>query len=390
MASPNSALPVLFAIAPAGENTRCGCAVLCRKGLVVPSSLKRQLLILGVIAVTTVLVLYLASVFIEVTLAVIVAAMLYYLSEPMVLVLERWRVPRVAAILIVFIVFLALIALLLIYTIPIIVTQLTSLAADVPGAFERFQQWLARMETRLGAQIGEEQLDEAINRAGATVSGLIETAVAGIFGVLANVFSLLLVVVAGAVAAFFLLKDHREMEGYAERYVPEDSKPLVHRLASGIHNVLSGFLRGRVIVALIIGVVVWIGLVIIGVPYAFILGVISAILEFIPYLGPILAAIPAVLIALTVSPLSALITLSLFFVIQQLESFVLSPRVVGAHVKLHPATVIFAVLIGGRILGLLGVFVAIPVAGMAKVFVEEFLLPPRSGDEDRGGSDVEE
>lgn len=390
MASPNSALPVLFAIAPAGENTRCGCAILCIKGLIVPSSLKRQLLILGLIVVTTLLVLYLASVFIEVTLAVIVAAMLYYLSEPMVLVLERWRVPRVAAILIVFIVFLALIALLLIYTIPIIVTQLTSLAADVPGAFERFQQWLARMETRLGAQIGEEQLDEAINRAGATVSGLIETAVAGIFGVLANVFSLLLVVVAGAVAAFFLLKDHREMEGYAERYVPEDSKPLVHRLASGIHNVLSGFLRGRVIVALIIGVVVWIGLVIIGVPYAFILGVISAILEFIPYLGPILAAIPAVLIALTVSPLSALITLSLFFVIQQLESFVLSPRVVGAHVKLHPATVIFAVLIGGRILGLLGVFVAIPVAGMAKVFVEEFLLPPRSGDEDRGGSDVEE
>lgn len=347
-------------------------------------SLKRQLLVLGLILAAAVLILYLGSLFIEVTLAAIAAGILYYLALPLVMLLERWRVPRTLAVLIVFIVFLGLVVLLFIYIVPVVVEQLTSLAGDVPVVLSRLEQWAGVLGSHLGAQIGQRQLDELVNRAASTVSGYIESAVTAILGTLADVFSLLLVVVAGVIAAFYLLKDRENIAGYLSMYVPEDARPRVGRLAAGADEVLSGFLRGQVIVALSVGALIGIAMLIIGVPYAFILGVIAAVLDIIPYLGPILATIPAVVIALTISPISAILVVVAILVAQQIESLVLSPRIVGSHVHLHPATIIFAVLVGKAILGVLGVFVAIPIAGIAKVVVEEYMLPMRQGEGDRG------
>lgn len=326
------------------------------------------------VLIGTVLVLYLGRMFTEVLLAAIVAGILYYLAEPMTAFLERWRVPRFVAILAVFVFFLAAIAFLLVIIIPVVVNQAIALAQDVPVVFNQLEEWFRGLETKFGAQIGEEQFQDLVNRAAGTVSDFIETAVASILGILANVLSVILVVVAGVMIAFFLLQDHEGVNRYLMRYVPEESRQRVERTAVGANKVLSGFLKGRVIVGLIVGTAAGLSLVIIGVPYAFIIGVITAVFELIPYIGPILAAIPAILIALTVSPTAALIVAIVYFVIQQFEGIVLSPKVVGAHVKLHPVSVILAVLVGKEILGVLGVFAAIPLVGVAKVVAEEYLL----------------
>lgn len=328
-----------------------------------------------------ILILYIASRFTEVTIAAIIAGILYYLSLPIVTFLDKHRFPRALSVLLTLLVFATLILLLLAYTIPIVVEQLTALALEVPTIVEQVESWLDRLRGGLGGTVSERRVQSIIDQISATAGESVAAFAAGIVTRLANIVSVLLGVVAGVVAAFYLLLDHENVSSYARIYAPVGSEGVVDRLLTGINRVLSGFLRGQVIVALIVGTLVGVALLILGVPYAFLLAVIAAVFELVPYLGPILAAIPAVLLALSESPGTALLVGGAFFVIQQVESLVLSPKIVGAQIRLHPVTIIFSVLIGSQILGVLGIFLAVPIAGVVKVFVEELLLSPRERQE---------
>lgn len=323
-----------------------------------------------------VLVLYLASLAVEVTVAAIIAGLLYYLSLPVTGFLERHKVPRLAAVIVTLASIATVIAVLLIYLVPIVIEQLTALAAEAPRIIERVEAWFDRLRERAGRGIGQEQFDNLVDQAGNAASNYLGAAAAGILGTLANVLGILLAVLIGIITAFYLLKDHDRIGEYMLKYVPERSEPLAITLSEGVNRVLSGFLRGQIIVASIIGTLAGIALLILGVPFTLLLAVVSALFEFIPYLGPILATVPAVLLGLSVSPTTALLVLVVFLTIQQIESLILSPRIIGAQIRLHPITVIFAVMIGARVMGVLGVFLAIPLAGIAKILAEQFTLTP--------------
>lgn len=338
------------------------------------SKLAQSVLKLALILIGTFLVLYLGSFFPDVALAAVIAGLLFYLSLPIVSFLERKRVPRVLAVILVLVFFAVIISLLLLYLIPVIIEQLSALAEELPAILDRVETWANRIVNRFGGRVAERHLDTIVDQIASTAGTAIGTTASVIFTTLGDIVSVLIAVVAGVVAAFYLLKDHDSIRRSARRYIPSGSEQIVQNITDGTGRVLSGFLRGQIIVAITVGVLVGLALLLLGVPYAFLLAVIAAVFELVPYLGPVIAAIPAVLLALSMSPTTTFLVIVAFIIIQQIESLILSPKIVGEQVRLHPVTIIFAVLIGKQILGVLGIFLAVPVAGIAKVFAEQFLL----------------
>ncbi len=142
---------------------------------------------------------------------------------------------------------------------------------------------------------------------------------------------------------------------------------------------MGGWLIGQVELSLVIGVVVYLGLTVLGVQGALLLAVVAAVGEAIPIVGPVLSAIPAVIVALTQSPLLALATAIMYLVVQQLENNLLVPKIMERAVAIHPLAVIIALIIGGELLGIGGALVAVPVAAALAVILDELRwerLPP--------------
>lgn len=322
------------------------------------------------------LLLYLGSRFTEVTIAAVIAGILYYLSLPVVEFMEQHKINRVLAIIITLLFFAAIIVFLLLYMVPVVIEQLTALAEEAPAMLSRVETWIEDLRDRFGGRVSEQQFETVVERIASTAANAAGAIAGGIVTGLSNFASVLLAVVAGVVAAFYLLKDRQGISSHVQIYIPEGSQRKANNMLQGIDKVLSGFLRGQVTVALIVGALVGLALLILGIPYAFLLAIIATVFELVPYLGPILAAIPAILLSLAASPTTTILVVIAFLIIQQIESLILSPKIVGAHVRLHPVTVILSVLIGKQILGVLGIFVAVPIAGIVKVLVEQLLLSP--------------
>jgi putative permease len=161
---------------------------------------------------------------------------------------------------------------------------------------------------------------------------------------------------------------------------PERHRERMETALRRILEQLKNWAVGSLILGIIVGVISWIGLRLLGVPSAFLFGLIAGIGELIPNVGPILSAIPPVLVALTIDPLLALWVVVLFVVIQQLENNVIVPMVMGQSLNLHPISVTFAVLVMGALFGVLGAILAVPVCAIVKVCWEEFYLIPRRTD----------
>ncbi len=302
----------------------------------------------------------------------ILAGVIAYLLDPLVTELERRRVPRVWAILGTYLVLSGVFAGLLFYFIPVFVQELVRLTESIPGyaamlrgIVNAFQWGYRGAALPAGIKIA---LDETIARFESglllAVRRILESIISGFPGVL----SLLI----APVLAFYMLRDaHSLKRGVMARAV---SDPSVHvedwvRLASEINSVVAGFIRGQLLVGMFVFIAVTVILQAMGVRFALILGILAGLGEFIPYFGPILAAIPSVIIALVKSPVLAVQVAVVFLVIQQVDATIVAPKVIGENVGLHPLTVIFAILTGGYLIGAWGLFLAIPVAGIIKSLV---------------------
>jgi putative permease len=163
---------------------------------------------------------------------------------------------------------------------------------------------------------------------------------------------------------------------------PELHRRRVETTLRQIMDQLQQWALGSAFVGLIVGVITGLGLHLLGVPYALLFGVLAAIGELIPNLGPILASFPPVLLALTIDPVLALWTLLFFIVLQQVESHLITPLVLGGSLQVHPVSLMFAILVMGTLFGLIGALLAVPVSAIIKVCWEELYLKPRHTDPD--------
>lgn len=169
------------------------------------------------------------------------------------------------------------------------------------------------------------------------------------------------------------MKDADKISAYAKKFVIPRSRKWVFPLLEKIDGVLGGFIRGQLLVAMIIGLLSSIALLIIGVDYWIVLGILVGLGDMIPYIGPFVGLLPAVVITFASDPWKTLWVLVAFVIIQQIEGSFISPKIVGNSVGLHPVVIIFVLLIGGSLGGLIGLLVSVPLAGVFKVIVESIL-----------------
>lgn len=200
--------------------------------------------------------------------------------------------------------------------------------------------------------------DKVVEDLNARAMQIIQQALAGTVFVITYTVSFLLGIFIIPFWVFFILKDYRQLQTELLDTVPGFIREDVKRIALIADRVLGAYLRGQLLLGVIIGSLTTIGLSIMGVNYALVLGVIAGFFELIPNIGPLLGAIPAVIVALAQRPSLALAVVIFAFVIQQLENLFLTPRVVGSSVRLHPVIVMLVLILGSEIGGLIGLFLA--------------------------------
>lgn len=174
------------------------------------------------------------------------------------------------------------------------------------------------------------------------------------------------------VITFYLLLDKEKLEGLVTSFFVT-KQDRVHKLFDRLEDKLGAWMRGQLLLSALIGVIVYVGLTVIGIDYALPLAILAGIFEIVPVIGPIIAAIPAVLLGLSISPFLAAGIAGFYLVIQQLENHVIVPQIMKRAVGLNPLLVILAVAVGGRLLGISGALLAVPIAVVIQVIGEDLL-----------------
>ena len=304
------------------------------------------------------------------------AALLGWLGDPLVDRIEAAGRSRNTAVILVFSVMVLVLVLALLILVPLIERQILTLVASLP----RYREWifdtaLPWLEQRTGLQLRAwfdagrilETVRAHWQEAGgfaATLLGYLSRSGFAVLGWIANLVLL-------PVLTFFFLRDWDLLVARVASLVPRDHLPTVSRLARESDVVLGGFLRGQLLVMLILGVFYGVGLWLVGLDLGLLIGFIAGLLTFVPYLGPASGIVLGVIAALMEYgdwP-HVLGVLAVFGVGQVVETYLLTPKLVGDRIGLHPMAVIFAVMAGGVLFGFLGMLLALPVAAVANVML---------------------
>jgi predicted PurR-regulated permease PerM len=293
--------------------------------------------------------------------------------SPLVWVIERQRVipigprlPRWLAILVVYATVLGAIIAIGMALIPPLIVEAEELRESLPERIQEAQEALVRM----GILRQPITLGEAVRQAPAAGSA---TAFATIFGAIRNVVGGIFGVISVLLLTFYMLVESREIRSFFVRLFPIRHRRRVADISDTVTHKVSAWLGGQLMLSLIIGTTTAIGLWVMGVPYVSVLALISAVGEMIPMVGPILAAMPAILVAVTVSPGLAVAVVIFFILQQQLENTVLVPRIMGRQVGLSAVNVIIALGIGSQLLGVVGAILSVPTAAIVQVLFDELV-----------------
>ncbi|MEZ5316709.1 MAG: AI-2E family transporter [Vicinamibacterales bacterium] len=279
---------------------------------------------------------------------------------------RRRRMPRWAAILALYVGGLLLFAGILAVILPPFVGQVTELTRQLPSYVDQFETQL--LDWGLISQ--RYTWKDLLGRIQIQNSG---TAVAGILGALQSALGAVGSVATVLLLPFYLLVEWRSIQRGFVHLFPKSMRPMIGRMAADVTVKVGAWLGGQMLLGMVIGTTAAIGLWLIGVPYFYVFGLIAAIGEFIPIVGPILAAIPAVLVAWTVSGHTAVFTAVYFAVQQFVENNFLVPRIMERQVGVSAVTVLVALLVGTELLGVIGALLAVPSAAIVQVLLQEFL-----------------
>ena len=295
-------------------------------------------------------------------LVVLLAIVVAFILAPLVMRFEGTIHRRAPAVVLTFlIVLVVLVGLLALVTAPL-VTESTRLADQIPRYVALLQS--SEPVTILGYRVPDEvrvQAGAALGSVGGAVAAQAVTVVVGLVSGIVDLFLILII-------ALYLLLDARRIRTSGLRILPQRQRDQVEGVEAEVARVFGAYVRGQLILAVIVGVSVTAVLLLLGVPYALVLGMFAGLAELIPMLGPILGAVPAVLVALFQPfPLVLWVVLA-FIVIQQVESNLLVPRISGHAVGLHPLAAMLVLLVGFEVAGVVGALFAVPLAGIVWVF----------------------
>ncbi|MFH0988333.1 MAG: AI-2E family transporter [Parcubacteria group bacterium] len=281
--------------------------------------------------------------------------------------LEKVKIPRWLSILVIYVILVLLIGAVVYLLIPPLVAQVGQLAQNFPEYADKITALLEKLRTFSQQQGALGSFNRGLISLQDNISGIAQSSFGTVFNIFGGIVSFFLVLV----LTFYMTVEENAMKRMIVLLVPRQHQSFVLQLTNKVQGKIGAWLKGQLILCLIVGVMTYIGLTIMGVDYALTLALVAAVAEFIPYVGQITSAALAVFLAFTQSPILGLLVLVLYIIIQQLENQVIVPKVMQKAVGLNPVIILSAVLIGAKIGGVIGLLLAVPVATTINVILCE-------------------
>lgn len=286
--------------------------------------------------------------------------------DPWVAWLHRHKIPRGIGILLIYFILFSIFILAIILLIPPITNEISDISVNFPHYYQVVVQGIEKFRN-FGNASGIPQLQDSLNKLSSTLTNAAGGIINTIFGVFGGLISFILVLV----ITFYFTIEEESLKHFIKSLTPISYQPYVTQLITRIRQKLGLWLRGQIILSLVIFILSFVGLMILDIKYALILAILAGIFEVVPYLGPIISGIPAVFFALTQSPIKALFVVILYFIIHQLENHIITPKIMGKTVDLNPLIIIIVLLVGIKLGGIIGAILAVPVATAASVFLRD-------------------
>jgi predicted PurR-regulated permease PerM len=317
--------------------------------------------------------------FAAISIILVGGILLAYFLFPPVSWLNK-RLPLWAALAIVYVTCASLVGVGFYVLVPIAVSQITSLIADIPHIQSVVQHVIANPHNSFLAHLPEpvqtyvQKFPEQLAR---TLQANVTSFSLGLFNTFFIIVGVAVAAIAIPVVSIYMLAESALIKRFFLRAIPRQGQQRAIKILADIDAVIGGFIRGQILVAAVVGCLAIISLFLLHVPYPFVIGAWAGIADIIPYIGPFAGGLPAAIIAIIFNGPSSLIgVLVAFVIINQLEGHLLGPRIVSSTVKITPLAVIFALLIGGQLFGFFGLIVAVPLAGLVRVALVH-LFPER-------------
>ena len=306
---------------------------------------------------------------------IIVAYVFYYMLNPLVNFFEKKMSRFIGSLLAIFVGIITVL-IVIVGVVPIIVEQTQNLITALPRYIEVVKGYLEEYSDNAYVQVVVEYVNNNLNVSKISEK-LVSIATSVAQGVVSSISSTASVLVTMPFVLFFLLKDASHFNKFVISLLPKKLEKPVAETIDEIDDKVGSYIQGQMLVSLCIGVMLFIGYNIIGLHYAFSLATIAAFLSIVPYLGPVIAITPAMLVAASTSWVMVVKMLVVWGIVQFLEGNIVSPNIMGRSMNMHPLTVIFVILIGVNIAGVVGAILGIPVYSILKVLVGKLLLSIR-------------
>lgn len=309
-----------------------------------------------------------------------------YLTGPFVARLHRAGLSRTVAVFLVLLLFAAVFALAVALSLPVLQSQLALFADAAPKWADSARASLLPLMEKVYGYIFHGGLPAGVSENAGQYAGRVFSWLSGILANIWNggmaVFDILSLVIIMPVVSFYLLRDWEGIVARADGWLPREHAPTIRRLLREMNVSISGFMRGQAMVCLSLGTIYGVALELAGIDFGFLIGVVAGVLSFIPYVGSITGFIAAMIVAWFQfkSWTMLAVVIAIFGFGQLVEGSILTPKLVGDKVRLHPLWVIFALMAGGTLLGFVGIMIAVPVAAVIGVMVrfglERYLESP--------------
>lgn len=335
-----------------------------------------QVLLAGIAIAVLLIFLYLVR---GVLPPFVIAFAVAWLLDPLLDRLQRLGCPRIVAVTGVFALFLAVFVVAVIFLVPAIINQADELAKDFPVYGESFKSWAAQVMEKHHDLLVRFQLpstlQEALAKYGRQISGALQDAIPRLTSWLGANLSKVLWIILIPLLSFYFLSDIDNIRRKAVLFIPAKHRARTTDVLSRMDRVFSGYVRGLTVVCLLYGGLTTLVLLALKLKYGIIIGILAGVLYAVPYLGAITTAVLVFLVGLATYPnglSQALITTATMLVTNQIFDTIITPRILGKSVGLHPILSMFALLTGGQLFGLAGMILAVPIAASVQEIVFEF------------------
>ena len=304
---------------------------------------------------------------------VALALVVVYLLNPLVTRLERRGLRRGFGVAIIYVLFVAVVTVGLSLLVPVIARQITGFIDKLPeyvqDATREINEFAAKRGWDYRINLSTDQIQQYVVDNREQIIGVLGGVRSFAFGVI----HVLITLIIGIILSIYILLDMPKIKQTVRSILPEGRRDEVIGLADKVGGVMGGFFRGQLLVALFVGVASAVGLTIVGIPFAAVVGLIAGVFNLVPLIGPFIGAIPAVILALlSDQPIDAVWAGVVLLAVQQIDNHIISPNVMARTVKLHPITVMLALLAAGSLFGIFGMLLVVPAIAAIKVIAGHF------------------